>query len=97
MVILDGGIPGQHAIGPWLRSYRVLDEKAADDPDGLEHGLAVTSAFLFGPIEPNAMASRPFAPVDHLRVLDQNIGSENPLDLYRTLGFVEEILLSRSY
>ena len=97
VAILDGGIPDQHVIGPWLRSYRVLDEGAADDPGGLEHGLAVTSAFLFGPIQPSGVASRPFAPVDHLRVLDQDIGTEDPLELYRTLGFVEQVLLSRSY
>ncbi len=97
VAILDGGLPKQHAIGPWLRAYRKLDEDAADDPDGLEHGLAVTSAFLFGPIEPNGTASRPFAPVDHLRVLDRDADTENPLELYRTLGLIETVLLSRSY
>lgn len=97
VAILDGGLPAHHAIGPWLRSYRVLDEHAEDDPQGLEHGLAVTSAFLFGPIVPNGVASRPYAYVDHLRVLDNDIGNEDPLELYRTLGFVEEVLLSRQY
>lgn len=97
VAILDGGLPKQHAIGPWLRSYRMLDEDAEDDPDGPEHGLAVTSAFLFGPIQPNGAAARPFSYVDHLRVLDQRAGTEDPLELYRTLGFVEEVLLSRQY
>lgn len=97
VAILDGGLPAHHAIGPWLRSYRVLDEHAEDDQQGLEHGLAVTSAFLFGPIVPNGVASRPYAYVDHLRVLDNDIGNEDPLELYRTLGFVEEVLLSRQY
>lgn len=97
VAILDGGLPKPHAIGPWLRSYRVLDEDAEDDPDGLEHGLAVTSAFLFGPIHPNGAAARPFAYVDHLRVLDTDAGTEDPLELYRTLGFVEQVLLSRHY
>ena len=97
VAILDGGLPKQHAISPWLRSYRVLDEDAEDDPEGLVHGLAVTSAFLFGPIEPNGAALRPFAYVDHLRVLDKDADTEDPLELYRTLGFVEEVLLSRQY
>lgn len=97
VAILDGGLPKQHAIAPWLRSYRVLDEDADDVPDGLEHGLAVTSAFLFGPISPNGDAARPFAYVDHLRVLDKDADTEDPLELYRTLGFVEEVLLSRQY
>lgn len=97
VAILDGGLPKQHAISPWLRSYRVLDEDAGDDAEGLEHGLAVTSAFLFGPIQPNGAAARPFAYVDHLRVLDKDADTEDPLELYRTLGFVEQVLLSRQY
>ena len=97
VAILDGGLPKQHAIGPWLRSYRVLDEKAQNHAAGLEHGLAVSSAFLFGPIQPNGAAARPFAYIDHLRVLDLDVDTEDPLELYRTLGFVEEVLLSRQY
>lgn len=97
VAILDGGLPKEHAISPWLRSYRVLDEDAGDDLEGLEHGLSVTSAFLFGPIQPNGVAARPFAYVDHLRVLDKDADTEDPLELYRTLGFVEQVLLSRQY
>jgi hypothetical protein len=97
VAILDGGLPQKHSIGPWLRSYRILDDSAADDPHGLRHGLAVTSAFLFGPIRPNGAASRPYSYVDHLRVLDKLADSEDPLELYRTLGMVEEVLLSRAY
>jgi len=92
---LDGGLPEHRAITPWLRSYRVLDEDAADDPDGPDHGLAVTSAFLFGPIQPNGHAPRPYAYVDHLRVLDKGSDTEDPLELFRTLGLIEEVLLSR--
>jgi hypothetical protein len=97
VAILDGGLPKQHSIGPWLHTYRALDEKAADDPGGLEHGLGVTSAFLFDPISPNGIAARPYSYVDHLRVLDRETESEDPLELYRTLGLVEEVLLSRQY
>ena len=97
VAILDGGLPEQHSIKPWLNNYRLLDEGAADDPEGLEHGLGVTSAFLFGPIIPNSTAARPYSYVDHLRVLDREIASEDPLELYRTLGLVEEVLLSRQY
>ena len=97
VAILDGGLPEQHSIAPWLRTYRVLDENAADDPSSLEHGLGVTSAFLFGPIAPNTTAARPYSYVDHLRVLDRETESEDPLELYRTLGLIEEVLLSRQY
>lgn len=97
VAILDGGLPKQHPLAPWLRSYRVLDPNAADAADGPEHGLGVTSAFLFGPITPDSLASRPFSFVDHLRVLDNDANTEDPLELYRTLGFIEEVLLSRQY
>lgn len=97
VAILDGGLPERHSVAPWLRTYRILDENAADDPGGLQHGLGVTSAFLFGPITPNSTAARPYSYVDHLRVLDRETDSEDPLELYRTLGFVEEVLLSRQY
>jgi len=97
VAILDGGLPQNHPIGPWLRAYRELDEDADDDPDGPAHGLGVTSAVLFGPIPPNGTADRPYAPVEHLRVLDQKSSGEDPLELYRTLGLIEQVLLSRSY
>ena len=97
VAILDGGLPKEHAIGPWLKSYRLLDKTAEDDPDCLAHGLGVTSAFLFGPIAPNSTAARPYSYVDHLRVLDRNTELDDPLELYRTLGFIEEVLLSRQY
>lgn len=97
VAILDGGLPEHHPVAPWVRTYRRLDDSAADDPEGPDHGLGVTSAFLFGPIKPGGTAQRPFAPVDHLRVLDDDAKTEDPLELYRTLGFVEQVLLSRSY
>ncbi len=97
VAILDGGLPGKHTIDTWLRNYRKMDEAANDDPEGPEHGLAVTSAFLFGPILHSKEASRPYSYVDHLRVLDRETENEDPLELYRTLGFVEEALLSRQY
>jgi len=97
VAILDGGLPQHHSIAPWLGAYRILDEDAENDPDGPDHGLGVTSAFLFGPIEPNGVAARPYSFVDHLRVLDKAADDEDPLELYRTLGLVEQVLLSRQY
>lgn len=95
--ILDGGLPQQHSIQKWLNSYRVMDSGAEDDSDALHHGLAVTSAFLFGPLKARTLAPRPYSYVDHLRVLDNDVCKEDPLELYRTLGLIEEVLLSRQY
>jgi hypothetical protein len=97
VAILDGGLPAQHPIGPWLKAYHRLDPSAADDPEANEHGLGVTSAFLFGPLQPGGIAERPYSYVDNVRVLDDDSHTEDRLEMYRTLGFVEQVLLSRQY
>ncbi|HQX06362.1 MAG: S8 family peptidase [Zoogloea sp.] len=97
VAVLDGGLPVEHVLGRYVRRYFLADEHALDVPSYLEHGLGVTSALLFGPIEPEEVAARPYAPVDHHRVLDAKVEGEDPYELYRTLGHVETVLLSRQY
>lgn len=97
VAILDGGLPAEHVLDGYVRRYFLADDEASDVPDFTEHGLGVTSALLFGPIEPEGTAERPYAPVDHHRVLDAKIEGEDPYELYRTLGHVETVLLSRQY
>lgn len=95
VAILDGGLPKSHSIGPWVRNYRLMDESASSTVGGMEHGLAVSSSFLFGPLHPGARASTPYSYIDHLRVVDAE--HQDPLELYRSLRFVEEVLLSGAY
>jgi hypothetical protein len=97
VAILDGGLPGQHPLSKWVANTWVMDDAASNDPGGPEHGLGVTSAFLFGPIEPGKPAERPFSLVDNIRVLDDMSNEEDPLELYRTLGHIETVLISREY
>jgi hypothetical protein len=97
VAILDGGLPDNHIIGDYVRRYFVADEDAHGIAEFLEHGLGVTSAVLFGPVEPGTQANRPYAPVDHHRVLDTKTDDEDPYELYRTLGHIETVLLSRQY
>ncbi|MDB5977360.1 MAG: hypothetical protein JWR07_4120 [Nevskia sp.] len=97
VAILDGGLPELHLIAPWLDRYVAMDDDAANIPEGEEHGLGTSSAFLFGPITPGGLAERPYANVTHYRVLDSKTHEEDPLELYRTLGFIEEVLLSRQH
>lgn len=97
VAILDGGLPENHALGDWIASYRELDPSADNHPGYEQHGLAVASAFLFGPIDPSGRASTPPAKVTVFRVLDSNTAQEDPFELYRTLGHVEEVLLTRSF
>jgi hypothetical protein len=97
VAILDGGLPETHAIKPWLNEYKLSDSASSDYPGGTDHGLGVTSAFLFGPLPHEGEAPRPYSFVDHHRVLDCDIDTEDPLELYRTLTHIEDILISRQY
>lgn len=71
-VTFDGGIPRDvlPALTPWVS----LTEPVGIGPAVPElelHGLAVTSAFLFGVLKPSQVAMRPICYLEHVRVLDQ--------------------------
>ncbi|GAV21458.1 subtilase family protein [Mariprofundus micogutta] len=95
--ILDGGLPSNHVLSPYIRRYFLSDENADDVTDYLDHGLGVTSAVLFGAINPMEGVNRPYSYVDHHRVLDSKSDEEDPYELFRTLGHIETVLLSRQY
>ena len=97
VAILDGGLPDSNPLSPWVSNYVLSDPEAANLAGGTDHGLGVTSAFLFGPIDPGETVQRPFSYVDHYRVLDGEVDSEDPLELYRTLTHIEDVLMSRQY
>jgi hypothetical protein len=71
VAILDGGLPATHVLDRFITRYDKSDQNAADVPEYIDHGLSVTSAFLFGPIEPGGDAERPYSYVHHYRVLTQ--------------------------
>lgn len=97
VAILDGGLPADHSLGPWLESYRTMNGGAANSVIYEEHGLAVASAFLFGAMSSGVQPSLPPAKISAIRVLDADSNKQDPFELYRTLGHVEEVLLSRNY
>lgn len=97
VAILDGGTTGSSPLDPWINSRIDMNPAASDLDDYLSHGTGVTSAFLFGAIVPGGAIPRPFAEVDHYRVLDDSTSSQETFELYRTLGHIEEVLLTRSY
>lgn len=97
VAILDGGIGLDSPVAPFVRKYHLSDDLAGDVAEYLDHGVGVTSAFLFGAIQPGQPAPRAFSLVDHYRVLDEHSDQEDPYELYRTLSHVETVLLSRQY
>lgn len=93
--IFDGGIPHDHPICKWATPFNI-DGVEASEPDLLEHGVSVTSAYLFGHIDPKRPLPRPYSYVDHYRVLDNSPG-QNPYELYEVLERINNVLSTNKY
>lgn len=75
-VVFDGGIPqlSRAALSRWVNYIEPAGIGPADP--GLEtHGLAVTSALLFGQADWSKPLETPLCSVDHVRVLDLATGA----------------------
>ena len=97
VAIFDGGIPENHPLTKWVR----LDEHFNNMGPATEtlhaHGVAVTSATLFGHIDSqNPLLPRPFTEIDHYRVLAEETGKEAH-ELHDVLERVVEVLEKRIY
>jgi hypothetical protein len=97
VAILDGGLPEGHPLEPWLDRYWEADPSASPVDTYTEHGLAVTSAFLFGPLQNGKAAAPPPSRVSVIRILDSSTDSDNQYELYNVLGHIEEVLLSQAF
>lgn len=95
VAIFDGGVPRNHSLNAWTNLI-YPPGLAGTSPSFEKHGVAVTSAFLFGHIDPTKPIERPFAPVDHYRVLDDPIG-QDPHELYEVLGRIDRALIENEY
>lgn len=96
VAILDGGLPVNNPIKHLTNSYIESDPLADSIDEGLAHGLAVTGAYLFGPIDTSATLRQPYSYVDHHRILDAD-EDQDDFELYRTLNHIEDILVSKIY
>lgn len=77
--IFDGGIPLGMGLDEWVTLIEPPGIGKARDKN-LEHGLAVTSAFLFGNIVDKNLP-QPFCGVDHIRVLDDTQSDIEAIDV----------------
>lgn len=92
-VMFDGGIP--RTILPFLSQWVSLIEPLGIGPavpDWEAHGLAVTGAFLFGPLSQQATPSPPVCRLDHVRVLDQKDASSSDLEYVNVIDRITEHL-----
>lgn len=93
--IFDGGIPEDHPICKWATPHDT-NGCGPSDPELEEHGISVTSAYLFGHIIPGKVLPRPYSFVDHYRVLDKLPG-QNPYELYDVLDRIIDVLSTAEY
>lgn len=75
-VIFDGGLPDPISLNRWVNYIEPVGIGTAV-PNYLQHGLAVTGAYLFGNINNSQSLSKPFSKVDHVRVLDTLSGQND--------------------
>lgn len=95
VAIFDGGLPEQHGLDQWVTLHAAPGVGPAVE-SGMEHGLAVTSAYLFGPLEDGVALSVPYADVDHWQVYGEGDG-DNDFEVFDVLNRIEEVLTSRRY
>ncbi|MGP1667774.1 MAG: hypothetical protein ACTS5I_18130, partial [Rhodanobacter sp.] len=85
VAVFDGGLPEDHPFGLWANRIEPAPKDGIGGPieECVEHGIAVTSALLFGSVR-NGLQPRPYAGVDHFRALgDQTTDTKlYPVMLY---------------
>lgn len=95
VAIFDGGIPEDHPICRWVTPIDGVGV-GPSHPEFLKHGVGVTSAFLFGHIDPKKPLPKPYAYVDHYRVLDID-PTANARELYEVLERIDNVLTTKKY
>ena len=95
VVIFDGGTQTDSPLRPWVTSRE--SPGVSEPTDELtQHGIEVTSALLFGSIDPTSPIPIPYAHVDHYRVIDVWT-EEDPYELYDVIRRIESILTQNNY
>ena len=96
VAVFDGGLPESPNLNTWVR-YKEQEPLEEAVPDFENHGLAVTSALLFGTLEHGKPLDRPFSYVDHYRVLDIETGKDSQGELLDVLRRIRNILQNQKY
>lgn len=96
VAILDAGLPSEHPMIPWVDYADEVGGGTIPDPDDLQHGLAVTSATLFGHVNPYEELPQPYTNVKHFRVHDSTENDEG-LTLPRVLSRIQDVLTRNEF
>lgn len=95
VAIFDGGLPSNHGLDQWVTLHEPPGI-GAPIAGGPAHGIGVTSAFLFGPLEEGRTPPTPPANVEHWRVIG-NDTKDDDFALIPVLERIENVLSSRRY
>ncbi|WP_301144564.1 S8 family peptidase [Mycolicibacterium fortuitum] len=95
VAVFDGGLPDTSVLSPWVTSYPARGAEPVDEL--VDHGHKVTSALLFGSVDPDEPLEQPYAHVDHYQVLDARSADDDPFELYSVINRIESILTQRRY
>ena len=96
VAVFDGGCPDIPALSQWVSPHDGENLQAATTA-GLRHGLSVTSALLFGSLVAGEVAPRPFATIDHYRVVDGTMVGSSQGALYPILKRIIAVLTTEEY
>jgi hypothetical protein len=94
VAVFDGGVRADAKLDPWV-SRKKTKNIGDPVPEFQNHGTAVTSALLFGPLQDGVTADRPYAKIDHYRVLDADTMKDDQGELYTVLERICDVLESR--
>lgn len=94
VAVFDGGVRSDAKLDPWVARKKT---KGLGDavPEFQNHGTGVTSALLFGPLQDGVTADRPYASIDHYRILDTDTMKDDQQELYTVLERIQDVLESR--
>jgi hypothetical protein len=95
VAVFDGGVP-KGMLRPWIRQ-RPIPGLTAPVTEYLEHGVAVSSALLFGTLRKGEPAPTPLTYVDHYRILDEDTDSDPQEELFPILERIRSVLQQSSY
>lgn len=95
VAVFDGGLPDDSPLAAWVQAIE-LPGIGPKVPELEAHGHDVSSALLFGSLTPGESAPRPFARVDHYRVLDED-ARDDPFDLYDVMQRIDSVLSEKKY
>jgi hypothetical protein len=94
VALFDGGVKPDAKLAQWV-SRKKTKNLGPSVPEFQNHGTAVTSALLFGPLQDGVTPDRPYASVDHYRILDADTMKDDQDELYTVLERIQDVLESR--